>query len=173
MRNRPDRRMRIRRVSYLLAMLSVAIIPLTAAAMTAAPASAAPRIAATAATHRVAPACSGSCLNNTDPKATGCWDGNAYSLKQETDSYGDILQLWWSPDCGTNWAQVHSISDAPHLLWTELQNGAITTKYYFTDYVGWAWSNQLYAPTTNARACEQVYEAAIHQWGPVDCVGQY
>lgn len=174
MRNRPDRRIRLRRVRFLLAMLSVAIVPLTvAAAMTATPASAAPRITAVTVIHQAAITCRGSGCNYTDPQNTGCKDSRAFALMHETDSYGDLLQLWWSPDCGTNWAQVYSNSDLQHRIWTETQSGLQTARYTFSGYIGWAWSDQLYAPTTNARACEQVYEAPIHQWGPTDCIGQY
>jgi hypothetical protein len=148
-----------RRLAGLLAALAVLITPLAAVTvMTAGPASA---------------SCTGSCLNNTDPYNTGCWDSNAYIVKQATTSYGSTLRLWYSPDCGTNWAQIYSATTAPTYLWTKLQNGTQTTHYYFTDYIGWAWSNQLYAPATNADACEQEYYTAAHQYGPVDCVGQF
>ena len=125
------------------------------------------------ATPAFAATCSGSGCNNTDPKGTGCWDSHAFSLIAGTTGYGDTVQLWWSPDCGTNWAQVDSKSTAMRRIWTELQTGAQTAQYTFSGYIGWAWSDQLYAPTTKADACEQVYETAAHQWGPAECVGQF
>jgi hypothetical protein len=147
------------RTGRLLAALAMLITPLAAVTvLTAGPASAA--------------TCSGSHCNYTDPQNTGCWDSSAYIVKQETTVYGSTLRLWYSGDCKTNWAQIYSPSTVTTYLWTELQNGTQTAHYKF-QYIGWAWSDQLYAPTTNARACEQEYYISTKQWGPIVCVGQY
>jgi hypothetical protein len=58
-------------------------------------------------------------------------------------------------------------------LGTKLQNGTQTIHFEFTNYIGWAWSDQLYAPTTNADACAQEKNPATNRFGPVDCVGQF
>ena len=150
-----------RRLGGLLGALTVLITPLAAATvLTAGPASAA--------------TCSGNGCNNTDPKTTGCWDSHAFVVKQgSAPDYGGTLQLWWSPTCQTNWAQYDSISTNPTFLWTKLQNGAQTIHFEFTNYLGWAWSDQLYAPTTNADACVQEKNPATNRFGPVDCLGQF
>jgi len=147
-----------RRIGGLLAALAVLVTPLTAATvMTAAPASAA--------------TCSGHGCDNTDPYQTGCANGAYPVIKGTAPDYGVLLELWWSPTCQTNWAEVDS-DGFPTYLWTKLQNGTQTVHYHFT-FNGWAWSNQLYAPTTNADACIQQVVPPTNRLGPVDCVGQF
>lgn len=39
-----------------------------------------------------------------DPIDTGCWDANAYVAASALFKFGYVAN-WYSPDCGTNWAE--------------------------------------------------------------------
>lgn len=107
-----------------------------------------------------AQALSGYGLDNTDPRATGCWDSRAYPTGKANiyDKYGDYLGYvdnWYSPDCGTNWSETFtSGGSATITVWT-CRSSYCTDK--FTAYTTSAWSNQVYAPTTTACAEGTIY----------------
>jgi hypothetical protein len=103
--------------------------------------------------------------NNTDPSATGCWDGNAYvaSSNRIIDNYGDVLGFvlnWYSRDCGTNWSEVYTGDAYPGggdcNLTVYVYNGSISSSRY-TTYYNHAWSNQIYSPYTVAHAYGKIY----------------
>jgi hypothetical protein len=154
MRTTHSSRARLRRSGHLLAALVALIIPLGGVTvLTAGPASAS--------------------ISDTDPKTTGCWDSNAYALYSVADPYyGGTLQLWWSPDCQTNWGQDYSTSTDYTIISTTVEGGR-TSSYFGFNYKGWAWSNQMYAPTANTATCIIRRNVQLNVWGPVVCVGQF
>jgi hypothetical protein len=118
--------------------------------------------------------------DNTDPfndgHGTDCWDSSAYVVNpKQYDDNGNLLELWYSPACGTNWAEIVSPGTYTTELWTQRQSDGVTTSIYKFKFKGQAWSNQLNAPYTNARACEEEITGSYPHFvvlGPT-CRGQY
>ena len=167
MRINHARRPRLGRASRLLATLAVLAVPLGAV------------VTLTTAQPAAAATCSGTGCNNTDPYATGCGSGD-YVVHSAADRvYGGTLQLWYGPNCGTNWTRYDSPNTIQHYIWV-VQQIYYNHNYYYTSsdefgfkYAGWTWSDQIYSPAFPADACEQEYYLATKSWGPVVCTGQF
>jgi hypothetical protein len=122
----------------------------------------------------------GSTLDNTDPYASGCVT-SAYpqSTVLETTDGPTVIDLEWSSLCGTNWTQVTPNTGTGDgaiemFIWVERENsdGSITQGDEFEfppDGATIAWSNQLYAPTEPARACEQYWVLATKEYSTPVC----
>lgn len=123
---------------------------------------------------------SGLNLDNTDPYATGC-AGSAHpeTYLLSTKDGPTVIDLQWSNFCGTNWARVYpnitstdgSITMA---IWVERleSNGSITSGDHYQFQPGGslpAWSDQLYAPTRPARACENYWTRYDKVWSTPVC----
>jgi Cutinase/LGFP repeat len=123
---------------------------------------------------------SGSALDNTDPYESGCVS-SAYPkaiVLQATDG-PTVIDLEWSAHCGTNWTQVTPNTGTGNgaiemLIWVERKNasGSITVGDNFEfppDGSTIGWSDQLYAPTQPARACEEYWVRATKTWSTTVC----
>jgi Cutinase/LGFP repeat/Protein of unknown function (DUF2690) len=122
----------------------------------------------------------GSALDNTDPYASNCVTSSYPKsvVLQATDG-PTVIDLEWSNHCGTNWTQVtpntgNGNGAIEMLIWVERKNsnGTITVGDQFEfppngSTIGW--SNQLYAPTQPARACEQYWVRATKTWSTEVC----
>lgn len=96
--------------------------------------------------------------DNTDPYDTDCANGS-YVANSVPVAYGDgsdagYIQNWYSPHCGTNWARFDDTSGESGLGTVETCLGTVfdhcTADYSSTVFP--SWSDQLYAPTTQATA---------------------
>ena len=97
--------------------------------------------------------CSGNGCNGKDPIATGCAAG-AYTV--QTGVLLDFLvQLRYSPRCGTNWGRVISRIGSAHLFATvqRIDGLSYTRSFGFSTLV---FSQMVYAPTVKARACGRI-----------------
>lgn len=121
-------------------------------------------------TAKIEPAsCSGfSGCTDTDPYATGCWDGSAYIANSGAVSIYDgsdnkyvqvaTIYLWYSPTCGTNWAQIlNTTGDYATIETCSQQGTAGTCTEQYTSNVNYAWSNQVWAPDFPATAYATVW----------------
>ncbi len=98
--------------------------------------------------------CSGDGCDNLDPEQTGCANG-AYTVTSVATPE-EVIQMRYSPQCGTNWSRVESKgnnNDVYLVLIQRIDGVAYGTKG-LTGPV--AWSRMVYAPTVKARACASI-----------------
>lgn len=102
--------------------------------------------------------CSGNGCTDKDPSDTGCWNSSAYRaasapIKIANGTVGRV-DLWYSPTCGTNWAQVWTYYPATmtaEAAYVERMSDA-HYEYWYTSDNG-TWTDQVYAP--KVQACAQ------------------
>jgi Cutinase/Protein of unknown function (DUF2690)/LGFP repeat len=121
----------------------------------------------------------GTVLDNTDPYQTGCAGTAAPERTVATAKDGPtVIDLKYSNVCGTNWAVVTPNLSAGHLITMQIWvqrlegNGAVTTGRAFQFIPNGsvtAWSDQLYAPTARARACENYLNNLTRTWSTPVC----
>jgi hypothetical protein len=123
---------------------------------------------------------SGAALDNTDPYESGCVS-SAYPKSTVLKAFDGSteIDLEWSAHCGTNWTQVtpntgNGNGAIEMLIWVERENsdGSVTVGQSFEfppDGSTIAWSNQLYAPTQPAKACEEYWVRATKTWSSTVC----
>ena len=123
----------------------------------------------------------GTGLDNTDPYQTGC-AGTAHPERTVAAAKDGptLIDLQYSGACGTNWARVIPNLAAGHLItmaiWVQRMaaNGAVTsgrTLQFIPNGSVTAWSDQLYAPTARARACENYRNNLTGTWSTPACTG--
>jgi hypothetical protein len=122
----------------------------------------------------------GSALDNTDPYTSGCVTSSypKSTVLQTTDG-PTVIDLEWSAHCGTNWTQVTPNTGTGDgaiemVIFVERKNsnGTVTVGDEFEfppNGSTIAWSNQLYAPTEPARACEEYWVRATKTWSTTVC----
>lgn len=106
------------------------------------------RISASTA-QQLLPTCSGNGCNNLDPISTDCAN-DAITVSTVTFRTG-IIQLRYSPNCGTNWGRVLSTIGNTQ-LWVSIRRD--DGRFYFTVGSGTRlWSPMVFARNVKARAC--------------------
>lgn len=97
--------------------------------------------------------CSHNGCNGQDPQTTGCVVG-AYTVQTATTP-SLIIQLRYSPKCGTNWSRVISKQGSSHLFATIVRNDrrSYVRSFGFSTLV---YSQMVYAPIAKAQACGRI-----------------
>ena len=125
--------------------------------------------------------CSGSGCEGKWPDSSGCWNGNAYVV--ETHNMADnnnpprpwAIDLWWSPDCRTNWGNVRAtgsymIQSQAHLTATDKGVPFAITNVEW----GWQhWTTMHYAPVARVGACGQTWDNNYPGPSNGGCTGQH
>jgi hypothetical protein len=98
--------------------------------------------------------CSGTGCNYTDPVTTGC-SSSAFTAR--TAYIGDsTIELRYSKSCGTNWSRYTSGSNYNVIVYVERYDGEFAYDTTSWIYSSNRYSDQLYTPTTLARACAYI-----------------
>lgn len=125
--------------------------------------------------------CSGSGCEGKWPDVSGCWNHNAYIV--ETRYMADrnnpprpwAIDLWWSPDCRTNWGNVratgqYEIQSQAHLTATDKGVPFAITNIEW----GWQhWTAMHYAPVARVAACGQTWDNNYPGPSSGGCTGQH
>jgi len=104
----------------------------------------------------VHPNLSGNQLNGLDPASSGCWDSSAYVANEKVQG-SLLLAIWYSPTCGTNWADFQNESTpgrsmrAMILRYSGRDGGAVIEESSVVTYTR-AWSPMVYAPNESTAA---------------------
>jgi hypothetical protein len=100
--------------------------------------------------------CSGYGCDNVDPIASGC-SADAYTVTSgrvydfnHGNQYLGIVELRYSPKCGTNWTRVTSAIGVTYLQ--AIVQRFYVNPIYYNDQGNYTsvWSNMVYAPSTKA-----------------------
>ncbi|MEQ4724154.1 DUF2690 domain-containing protein [Nonomuraea sp. B19D2] len=100
--------------------------------------------------------------DNTDPEASGC-SNDAFTVSQAylwhhteggepTARENAVVELRYSPHCGTNWSKVRVFDGAAPIQVHLCREGYNTCTDLYTGYGTLAYSDQLYAPNVTATA---------------------
>jgi hypothetical protein len=115
--------------------------------------------------------------DGADPYTAGC-DIGAYWVNSNNPVYipgtGISVQLWYSPNCGTNWARLHSSTIVPYMMAKVVRQESAeycraAYNFYWTNGT-WVYSDMVYAPTALAKACGTTTTGTPKTW---TCTGWY
>jgi hypothetical protein len=90
-----------------------------------------------------------------DPIVSGCWDANAYIASTavfhvQGDPLGYVAN-WYSPDCGTNWAEVVVYNDPGlrgDLFYASITELATGEQHYFQSSTNGTYTDMTQSATT-------------------------
>ncbi|WP_373323990.1 DUF2690 domain-containing protein [Dictyobacter formicarum] len=109
--------------------------------------------------------CSGSGCSHTDPYATGCAN-TMYTVAAINWSWGRI-ELEYSSQCGTNWAQIYSWTGPRSMnvaIWRASgPDGPTDSESFKSSQYSWLATYQLYSPHNKASAASCLSN---------DCIGE-
>lgn len=120
---------------------------------------------ANAATEGTTASCWGNGCRDRDPQAAGC-SGDAYTLDSFTATWGAIVELRHSMNCGAYWTRVSpNKSDSEYTIYAQGRNGSNT---HTVTYNGQCWPNgggiycgQVWTAMTSAAEVRSCYHARV------------